>query len=243
MKVGIVTSWGEEVPLGRLDPLPICNYKVGNSTTFHNKETAEGRKQTVYHVAPPLTYAMIPDIWKNTPIIHLGPIAQDVSPEIVKSIDTTLLGISAQGWLRTWDDQGNVKPVEWAQFKESDNYRALSQINSTIISIEDIGRQEERVDDLVQVCEILVVTEAEKGSRLYWNGKMRHFPAPKVEVVDPVGAGDVYATAFFVRLYQTQDPNEAARFATQLAAFSVTRRGLDSAPPQSEIDLCLKGIA
>jgi sugar/nucleoside kinase (ribokinase family) len=49
----------------------------------------------------------------------------------------------------------------------------------------------------------------------------------------------VYAAAFFSRLYTTRDPWEAARFATQLAAYSVTRSGLDSIPTQEEIQECL----
>jgi sugar/nucleoside kinase (ribokinase family) len=53
--------------------------------------------------------------------------------------------------------------------------------------------------------------------------------------LDPTGAGDIFAAAFFFRLYNTRDPWEAARFATQLAAISVTRSGLQSIPTQEEI--------
>ena len=52
--------------------------------------------------------------------------------------------------------------------------------------------------------------------------------------LDPTGAGDVYAAAFFVRLRETRDPYEAGRFATQLAAVSVTRPGLAGAPTPAE---------
>ena len=60
-----------------------------------------------------------------------------------------------------------------------------------------------------------------------------------MQEVDATGAGDIFATAFFARLYATRDPWEAARFATHLAAFSVTRSGLDSIPTQEEIQECL----
>ena len=43
-------------------------------------------------------------------------------------------------------------------------------------------------------------------------------------------------TAFFVRLYATRDPWEAARFATLLAARSVTRVGLEGIPTPGEIE-------
>jgi sugar/nucleoside kinase (ribokinase family) len=64
---------------------------------------------------------------------------------------------------------------------------------------------------------------------------MRHFSAPQVEECNDTGAGDIFATAFFYRHFQTKNPWEAARFATQLAAISVTRTGLDSVPTVDEI--------
>ncbi|MGZ9224566.1 MAG: ribokinase, partial [Anaerolineales bacterium] len=49
------------------------------------------------------------------------------------------------------------------------------------------------------------------------------------------GAGDIFATAFFVRLFTTHDPWEAARFATLLASHTVRRVGLDGIPTAAEI--------
>ena len=57
------------------------------------------------------------------------------------------------------------------------------------------------------------------GARLYWNGDVRRFRPPSVKEVDATGAGDIFAAAFFTRLYITRDPWEAARFATPLSAF------------------------
>ena len=45
--------------------------------------------------------------------------------------------------------------------------------------------------------------------------------------------------AFFARLYTTRDPWEAARFATQLGAISVTRPGLAGIPTSEEIEACM----
>jgi sugar/nucleoside kinase (ribokinase family) len=88
-------------------------------------------------------------------------------------------------------------------------------------------------------CRVQAVTEADLGSRLFWNGDVRRFRPPNLHEVDATGAGDIYAAAFFTRLYTTRDPWEAARFATHLAAFSVARTGLDSIPTQEEIQECL----
>jgi sugar/nucleoside kinase (ribokinase family) len=60
--------------------------------------------------------------------------------------------------------------------------------------------------------------------------------------VDSTGAGDIFAAALFARLYATRDPWEAARFATQLAARSVTRIGLNGIPTLKEIEECLMEV-
>ena len=56
---------------------------------------------------------------------------------------------------------------------------------------------------------------------------------------DATGAGDVFAAAFFVRLLETRDPWEAARFANRVAAVSVTRPGLQGIPTPTEVQQCL----
>ena len=88
-------------------------------------------------------------------------------------------------------------------------------------------------------CRVLAVTEGPSGARLYWNGDLRRFHAPARKEVDSTGAGDIFAAAFFYRLYSTRDPWAAARFATQLASYSVTRYGLEGVPNADEIRSCM----
>jgi sugar/nucleoside kinase (ribokinase family) len=107
-----------------------------------------------------------------------------------------------------------------------------------VISLEDVGGDQEQVEFFAHHTRLLAVTEAASGSVLYWNGDRRRFRAPRVQEVDPTGAGDIFAAAFFVRLYTTRDPWEAARFATQFAAYSVTRPGLEGIPTEREIQAC-----
>jgi sugar/nucleoside kinase (ribokinase family) len=92
---------------------------------------------------------------------------------------------------------------------------------------------------MANTCHVLAVTEGAAGARLYWNGDLRRFPALKVKEVDPTGAGDIFAAAFFWRFLVTHDPWAAARFATHLASYSVARRGLAGIPLKEEIQSCL----
>lgn len=233
LRVGIVTSWGEELPLGPLSDIPIINLPAERSTTFENITTPEGRVQFIHHVAPNLDLNLVPDAWRTASIVHLGPVAQEVEPNLVRHFPSSLIGVTPQGWLRAWDNKGRVFPCEWPEATF-----VLQRAGAAVISEEDIDGDEERITEMASSCRVLAVTEGELGARLYWNGDVRRFRPPKVTCIDDTGAGDIFAAAFFVRLYLTRDPWEAARFATYLAAYSVTRPGLDGIPTQEEIQEC-----
>jgi sugar/nucleoside kinase (ribokinase family) len=98
------------------------------------------------------------------------------------------------------------------------------------------------IEDMASSIRVLAVTEGANGARLYWNGDLRRFRPQKMEEVDPTGAGDIFAAAFFTRLSTTRDPWEAARFATNLAAFSVLRVGLAGVPTEDEVQACMTEI-
>jgi sugar/nucleoside kinase (ribokinase family) len=82
---------------------------------------------------------------------------------------------------------------------------------------------------------IVIVTEANLGARLYWNGDYRHFSPPEEIEVDATGAGDIFAASFFIRMHETRDPWESTRFATLIASRSITRVGLQSVPTLDEV--------
>jgi sugar/nucleoside kinase (ribokinase family) len=98
------------------------------------------------------------------------------------------------------------------------------------------------VERIAQLSRVLVVTEGEAGARLFWHGDSRRFLPPVVTELDPTGAGDIFAAAFFVRLLNTRDPWEAARFANRMAALSVTRTGLAGVPTPLEARSCLTEV-
>ncbi|MGE5123256.1 MAG: PfkB family carbohydrate kinase [Acidobacteriaceae bacterium] len=230
LRVGIVTSWGAELPLGRLKHIPIISYPADQSTTFENIYTDSGRIQIVHSIAPSLDYHMIPEPWRQAPIVHLGPIALEVEPGLVRHFPTSLVGLTPQGWLRSWDEKGQVHASEWPEATFT-----LQQSGAAVLSIEDVQNDESRIEEMAAAARILVITEGAGGARVYWNGDVRRFRPPEQVEIDATGAGDIFAAAFFIRLYLTRDPWESARFANQVAATSVTRRGLESIPTPEEI--------
>jgi len=231
LRVGIVTSWGAELPLGLLKGIPVANYPADKSTTFENLHTEIGRKQHIHSIAPSLDFYHVPEPWRSAPIVHLGPVAQEIEPGLMRQFPGAQLSLTPQGWLRGWDRDGKVFHTEWPEAGF-----VLSRATATVISREDVDGSEERIEEMAASCRILAVTEAGEGVRLFWNGDVRRFRPPAVQEVDPVGAGDIFAAAFFTRLQATRDPWEACRFATQLAAISVTRPGTSGLPTPEEIN-------
>ncbi len=230
LRVGVVTSWGEELPLNDMIDIVIINQPAASSTTFENLYTPNGRQQIIRNIAHFLNAEAVPNSWVNTPIVHLGPVAQEVSPTLTKHFSNTLICITPQGWFRTWDDKGRVYPTQWEGAE-----KVLKASDVTIISTEDVADDEDIIEEMAGNCPVFVVTEGYVGARVYWYGDVRRLNAPKVPEVDPTGAGDIFAAAFFTQYHKTSDPWESARFANQLAAHSVTRSGLQSVPTQTEI--------
>ncbi|MBE0408341.1 MAG: ribokinase [Anaerolineales bacterium] len=231
LRVGIVTSWSEEIFIDQLSDIPIINYPTEHSTTFENITTPEGRIQKLHSVAAKLDLFLLPEAWRNPTIIHFGPVAQEIEPGMTRHFTNSLVGITPQGWLRSWDDEGVVHPSEWPEASF-----VLGNANAVVLSDEDVGNDEARIEEMATYCQVLVVTENIEGARVYWHGDVRRFHPLPVELVDDIGAGDIFAAVFFVRLYTTRDPWEAARFASQLASHSITRFGINSIPTLQEIE-------
>ncbi len=233
LRVGIVTSAGEDAPLNLLDGIQIFNLPTEQSTIFENVKTEHGRKQTLHHQATSISFDDVPQIWRDAPIVHLAPIAQEVDPALVRQFPSSWVGVTPQGWMRGWDENGSVFATAW-----ENSQQVLGQVGGVVMSLEDINRDLELVEWMAHHTRLLCLTEGDEGAVLHWHGDRRRYRPVKVDEVDATGAGDIFAAAFFVRLYQTKDPWEAARFATNLAAHSVTRVGLQGIPTHKEIEHC-----
>jgi sugar/nucleoside kinase (ribokinase family) len=232
LRVGILTSCSSDLETPELEDIDIISKPSEFTTTFENIPTNEGRLQRVHHLAQKLDANSIPHRWKQTPIVHLGPVAQELNPDIPRVFPNSVIGVTPQGWLRNWDSEGNVRYKKWqeAQF-------VLKNVNIAVLSVEDVKGDERVIEEMQAYVKILVVTEGAEGARLYWNGDLRRFRPPKTVELDANGAGDIFATAFFIRYNQTKDPWEAARFATHFAAKSVTRPGLAGVPTPEEVQI------
>ena len=233
-RAGIVTSNGPDIDLSCLPAEILIEQRPSRaSTTFQNLYQDGRRRQHLGSRAETLGSADIPARWQGSPIVHLGPIAQEIDHTVVGDFPNALLGLTPQGWMRAWDEQGIVHPTPWEPPDA-----LLQRADAVVLSREDVGDGMELVLNLAARTRLLVLTAGWKGATVYCAGQVQSFPAPKVTETDPTGAGDIFATAFLVALYETGDPFLAAQFANCVAAHSVERSGLASIPTHPEISRC-----
>jgi 1D-myo-inositol 3-kinase len=197
--------------------------------TFENIYHEEKRTQHLLHTCNSLQLSGIPSQWSDTSIIHFGPIFHDIAPQSVSHFPNAFIGMTPQGWLRTLNGQ-IVRPKPWDWLRDY-----LPHADAVVISVEDVGYDEDAIRTMASISSILAVTEGFYGARIYHEGTVHRCHAPELTEIDPTGAGDIFATIFFIMLQKGTSPQLAGQIATKLASFSVLRRGLDSIPTEGEI--------
>jgi ribokinase len=65
------------------------------------------------------------------------------------------------------------------------------------------------------------------------DGTRQMAPAFSVKAIDSTAAGDAFNAGFAVSLLSGKDPLQAARYATAVAAISVTRKGAQPSMPSA----------
>lgn len=220
----VVTSAAPDYDLAAALPgIEVHNVPAAQNTVFHNVYTSNGRIQTIHSMAHPLSSRHIPQEWQHAAIVHLGPVANEIDPEVVHLFSNSLIGLTPQGWMRRWDDAGHVFAREWEQAAT-----ILPLAAAVILSEEDL-LHDAMLEQYRRWSRLLVLTRGAGGCTVFLGDEARLIPAPAVAEVEFTGAGDIFAAAFLVRLQQTGgNPWEAARFANEIAAHSVTQPDLDS---------------
>jgi sugar/nucleoside kinase (ribokinase family) len=234
--VGIIAASPDAV----LDGIAIHLVPSAVSTTFINIYHGERgeRTQVIEAWAEPVLPADLPAAWANVPIVLLGPVAREVPADWATVFPNALVGVTPQGWMRRWNGQGHVSPAPWENKADF-----LPHVDVVILSREDVGGDDGQIADLACRAKLLVVTDGWHGATVYRCGESYPIAPRPTHQVDPTGAGDVFATAFLIRLFETGDPLAAARFANIVASMSVEGIGMARIPWRAEVDAWLAAEA
>lgn len=230
----LVTAMGElpeELPGVEMSVLP-----SEDTTTFEYERVSGRRVQRITRRAVAIRARDIPMTWRSSSIWHLAPVADELDPDVVDAIpDSAFVGVTPQGWLRLVGTDGIVMKTSWAHPE-----RVLRRANAVVLSREDMIEVYESAREWSSSGVIVAVTEGSLGSTVFVHGASHHLDAFPTDAVDEIGAGDVYAAAFFIRLAAGDGPLDAGRFASAAAACSLHTSGPACPPSRDEIAALLK---
>lgn len=231
-RVGLLTAASFEPGLiDILGDVRVARLPAADTTQFTNTYENLIRKQKVEHVAPSLSAKHLLPEWRDTPILHLAPVAREVENDFFNAFPKAFIGVTPQGWMRSWDGDGLVRASEWTNANV-----VLQRANAVVMSVEDVD-QPEHIDEWARKAKVLVVTHGEAGAVVYHKGTIQHSPAFAAgKIVDPTGSGDFFAAAFFVRLADSGNPFASAEFANCVASFAVERKGFEAVPTAEQIE-------
>jgi sugar/nucleoside kinase (ribokinase family) len=239
LKVGVLTSADPNDPL--LDVLrpyvsDLALVPAASSSTFENIYSAAGRQQYIRAVANRLTPASLPEDWRGAPLVHFAPLTGELDPlDWLNCFPNAQWLLTAQGLLREWDADGRV------YFKQWHASRALRAIDWLVLSEEDIAQAPALEAEYARDARHFVLTRAEKGGTHYAAGIPTEYTTPQVEVIQPTGAGDVFAAALLCALHLLGgDVPAALQVAARLGATAVTRQGWEGAPTPAEAQAALE---
>src|SRR5215472_12289539 len=220
----------------RLPEIGLAGYASEATTTF-TCEFCEGFRTLYLHArAGELHVQDVPEVWQSAPIVVFGPLAQELTPAVVKLFPRrpgAIIAATPQGWLRRWDEHGHIWPTPWVTAEE-----LLPLLDVLVLSHDDLlpfanGKRTE-ADALLREWSfkvpLLVATDGRHGATLWQSGLSKQFPAYPTIEVDPTRAGDVFAAAFLICLHRSGDPYAAVDFANCVASFSVEHAGTMGIP-------------
>lgn len=202
------------------------------TSTFQNLYSTNGtRTQFLRAVAGPIKAEDVPPAWRETKVVLLGPLTGELKGSIAGIFPHSLIGVTPQGWMRCWDEEGQVFSKPWEGAAE-----VLARAKVVVFSEKDVeGDDEEIIQSYARMADILVVTHGPGGATVYHQDEARRLPAFETVEIDPTGAGDVFAAAYLIELGRGGDPYKAAHFANCVASFVVEKPGTEGIPTLEQV--------
>ena len=233
---GVVTRAANDMDVASEMPFAeVVRGPSAQTTSFENVYDSGRRRQRVSSQAAPIQRDDVPPDWRAAPVVLLGPVLGELEPGFATMFpEASLVGVSAQGWLRSVDSEGHVVHTQWT----GEPFWLGADV--LFVSDEDLDGRDDALERWTHDVPVVAMTESWKGARVYAESVWRRIDAFPEDEVDPTGAGDTFATAFLIRLHETNDVAEAARFGTAAASISVGAAGAAAMPLRADIEQRLR---
>jgi 1D-myo-inositol 3-kinase len=197
------------------------------TTTLQTSGSGATRRQRLLAWAGPIEGE--PSV--DTSILHLAPVARE-SPRRWRG-EAGFVGLTPQGLAREWAAVGAEISLTTA------DAAALAQrCDALVISEVEQASCTELVSQARRAGTVVAVTAGHLPTTVYVPGsKTLRVPTPATqEPGDDMGAGDVFAAAFFIALREGQPAADAAAFAAAGAALRIAGPGTSAILGRAAID-------
>jgi sugar/nucleoside kinase (ribokinase family) len=181
------------------------------TTTLATTGAGAQRRQRLLAWAGPIELDALP----QAELLHLAPVAAELAGEITG--EWGFVGLTPQGLARRW--MGPGEPIE-AGIADPAAVASAGRCDAVVLSEqEQVGCEALIAQALAGGATVAVTAGPGATTLLLAGGERREMAVEPVEApVDDLGAGDVYAAAFFVSLAEGEQAPAAARLASIAAA-------------------------
>ena len=235
-KVSVISKVGENFPseyvewlkANGVDLSGLKHIRDASTTRFLLKYEKQKRQLQLKSQAP-LIYPKDVSNSLQAKAIHVAPIANELSQDVIDKLRglTTVLSLDPQGFVRKFDEQGNVRLGEWKNpqvLRQIDIYKSSLDEIKAVTGLSDFRRAVQKIREYG--AKIIMVTKSIKGATLFFDEEIYEIPACKSKVVqDVTGAGDGFIGAFLAEYVQGKDPVWCACVGSAAASFIVEGLG------------------
>jgi hypothetical protein len=214
------------------------------TTTLDTSWSGATRTQRVLAWAGPIAETVTVD----TSILHLAPVARESTSQWRGHAD--FIGLTPQGLARAWDEGGNdeggngeIVPAPLPTDRPSLGGLLPEGCSAVVISEHERAACAPLLSAATDAGVVLAITAGADATSVYLpDGTVAQVPAPAVaDPRDDLGAGDVFAAAFFIALHEGHSPEQAASYGNAAAAIRIGGVGADAIGDRSAIEALVAG--
>jgi sugar/nucleoside kinase (ribokinase family) len=209
-----------------LNELEVRVITAEHTTTLSTRGSGATRTQRVLAWAGPI----VEPVELDTAILHLAPIARETP--VSWSGRTEFVGITPQGLIRRWTHDGEVSLVPL------DSATLPSRFDAAVIGEQERDSCHALFSAARDVGAPVAVTAGSRPTTVHLPGAdaaVQTVVVPIAGVRDDLGAGDVFAAAFFISLAEGRSPLDAAAFGNVAAAIRVAGAGPNAIGDRAQI--------
>jgi 1D-myo-inositol 3-kinase len=204
------------------------------TTTLRTSGSGDAPSQRVLAWAGAIDEELVTD----TSILHLAPVARETPSRWEGRAD--FVGLTPQGLVREWAGESREISLASAEAR-----RIPESCEAVVVSEHERASCAGLISGATRAGAIVAVTAGASATTILLPGEEAlEVEVPPVEdPSDDVGAGDVFAAAFFVALAEGRVPGAAAAFANAAAAVRIGGTGAEAIGDRPAIEARLRAVA